>query len=174
MGWQRKGKFPATLRKVPEVKISPAWCWFQQQLCIWFYVARKWNEKSRSVVVTFCCFCFELLQIFFYNLKQNLIFGTVKPSFTNKLLSRHHCHWFPQCQEEWLHKWSPWWSLRLRVCNKQPEHHSRLLILSSLHLGSWGDNTARNILLAIWYFCQWDLEEVFIYICCAVKFLFLF
>lgn len=133
----------------------------------------KW-EKQKCCSYLVCCFCFELLQIFFYNLKQNLIFGTVKPSFTNKLLSRHHCHWFPQCQEEWLHKWSPWWSLRLRVCNKQPEHHSRLLILSSLHLGSWGDNTARNILLAIWYFCQWDLEEVFIYICCAVKFLFLF
>ena len=107
----------------------------------------KWVLQLLSLLLLFWS-----VTDFFYDLKQNLIFEMVKPSFTNKLLSRHHCHRFPQCQEEWLQKWSSWWSLRLRVCNKQPEHHSRLLILSSLHLRPWGDNTATNILLAIWYF----------------------
>lgn len=99
---------------------------------VYLILYSKWNGKMKVVV---SCFYFEVLQ-----------------TFANKLLSRCHCHPFPQCQEEWLQKWSLWWTLRLRVCNNHPEHHSRLLILRSQHLRPWGDNTAPNILLAIWHF----------------------
>lgn len=132
-----------------------------------------WNEKNESgVVIWFAAFVLECYRVF-YNLKLNLIFETVKPSFTNKFLSRQHCHRFPQCQEEWLQKWSPWWSLRLRICNKQPEHRSRLLILSSLHLRPWGDNAAPNILLVICYFSDSETWKKYSYTF-AVLFLFLF
>lgn len=113
----------------------------------------KW-EKWKCCSYLIYCFYFEVLQIILrFEIKTNL-WGD-KTSFSNRFLSRCHCHWFPQCQEKWLQKWSLWWSLRLRV-RKQPGHHSRLLILSFLHLRPWGDSTAPSILLAICYFSDRD------------------
>lgn len=54
--WKRKGKIPATWGEIPEVRISPAWCWFQLQIDIWFYAATRWNEKKSK-----CCSLLLLL-----------------------------------------------------------------------------------------------------------------